>query len=450
MPNLSIVAVLVLAAANLISGAVGSLSVQAPLTMLTFLACMHRVGNATKNSFNPAMLLGATTTLFLLSRFLITYFFGWADYRYGDWFLMGPMEDTLVAKALSAVCLFLAGIAIVAGRLGDVPTREDGYLGTIALRAGLAILPFTLYRLYVNIDTWRTGDYLAMYKYGGPSGIPYAIGGWLIFCVFAYLASRPRLRPALAGYAVGILLCALDMFKGARGIPMAQIIGLTWLLVSTQPIRVSWWKAGGAVLGLAILADVVGRLRIGMPIATVLSADPFETLFGFFYGQGVSLIFVVSTLKHLAAFTSLADGLQSTFAIFVDGYHRMTGDLPAGQTIEFAHRTASLAHRVSFIVDAEMYLSGKGMGGSAVAEGLLYSPLFGPLAAGLFTGGMLRLLYRFAQAAPLGLFVFAATLPFFLLVPRENQLFFLVPLCKALLFAGIVYAISRIHVRQPA
>jgi len=449
MPNLSFVAVLVLAAANVISGAVGSLSVQAPLTMLTFLACMHRVSHATSSRFNPAMLLAGTTTLFLLSRFLITYFFGWADYRYGDWFLMGPMENVLVAKALAAVCLFMTGITIAAGRLGDMPAREDGYLGTIALRAGLVILPFTLYRLYINIDTWLSGDYLALYKYGGPSGMPYALGGWLIFCVFAYLASRPRLRPALAGYVVGIMLCALDMFKGARGIPMAQIIGLTWLLVSTQPIRVSWWKAGGSVLVLALLADVVGRLRVGMPIATVLSADPFETLFGFFYGQGVSLIFVVSTLKHLASF-GIVDGVQSTFAIFVDGYHRLAGNLPTGQTIEFAQHTASLAHRVSFIVDAEMYLNGKGMGGSAVAESMLYSALFGPLLAGLFTGGALRLLYRCAQASPLGLFVFAATLPFFLLVPRENQLFFVVPLCKAVLFAAIVYVISRIHVRQPA
>ncbi len=450
MPDLSLVAILVLAIANLASGAAGSLDWQAPLSALTFFACMHRVSNAASSRFNPALLLCATTTLFLLSRFLITYFFGWADYRYGDWFLMGPMDEEFVAKALAGICLFLCGIAIVAGRLGDLHVREDGYLGTIALRAGIVILPFTLYRLYINIDTWRTGDYLALYKYGGPGGIPYAIGGWLIFCVFAYLASRPRLRPALAGYSVGILLCALDMFKGARGIPMAQIIGLTWLLVTTQQIRFSWWKAGGAVFVLAILADIVGRVRIGMPVGTALSSDPFETLFGFFYGQGVSLIFVVSTLKHIASFVPITDGLQSTFAIFIDGYHRLTGSLPSGQTIEFAHQTASLAHRVSFIVDAEMYLNGKGMGGSAVAESMVYAPLFGPLLAGLFTGGVLQLLYRGARAAPLGLFVFAATLPFFLLVPRENQLFFVVPLGKAVLFAGIVYIITRIHVRQPA
>jgi len=440
----------VLAIANLISGTVGALSWQAPLTALTYFACMHRVSNAASSRFNPTMLICATTTLFLVSRFLITYFFGWADYRYGDWFLMGPMDEVLVSKALSAICLFLCGIAIIAGRLGDLPMREDRYLGTIALRAGMAILPFTLYRTYINVDTWRSGDYLAIYKYGGPGGIPYALGGWLILCVFAYLASRPRLRPALAGYAVGIVLCALDMFKGARGIPMAQIIGLTWLLVATQQIRMSWWKAGGAVLGLAVLADMVGRVRVGMPIATVISSDPFETLLGFFYGQGVSLIFLVSTLKHIAQFTPVVDGLQSTFAIFIDGYNRAFSNLPSGQTLDFAHQTASLAHRVSFIVDAEMYLNGKGMGGSAVAESMLYSPLFGPLFAGLFTGGVLKLLYTSAKAAPLGLFVFASTLPFFLLVPRENQLFFVVPLCKTLLFAGVVYVITKIHVRQPA
>jgi len=449
MPSLSFTATLALAIANLISGAFGQLEWQAPLTALTFFICLHRAGQSSSRRFNPALLLVLTTTLFLLSRFLITYFFGWADYRYGDWFLMGPMEDALIARALAAVCLFLCGIVLAAGRLGDLPARDDPYLGIIALRVGLALLPFTLYRLYVNVNTWRSGDYLAMYQYGGPSGIPYALGGLLIFCVFAYLASRPRLRPALAGYAVGILLCALDMFKGARGIPMAQILGLTWLLVTTQQLRVSWAKAAFAVVCMALLADIVGRVRIGMPIAKAVSSDPFETLFGFFYGQGVSLIFLVSTLKHAAQFTFI-DGLQSTFAIFIDGYHRMTGELTSGQTLESAKQTVSLAHRVSFIVDAEMYLNGKGMGGSAVAESMLYLSGLGPRIAGLFSGGVLKLLYRFAKAAPLGLFVLAATLPFLLLIPRENQLFFVVPLCKSLLFAGVVYLIAKIHVRQPA
>lgn len=450
MPNLSFLAILVLAIANLISGAYGVLSWQAPIAALTFFLCLYRVSQASFTRFNPALLLCMTTSLFLLSRFLITYFFGWADYRYGDWFLMGPMDEVLVSKALSGVCLFLCGIALSAGRLEDLPQRHDEYLSIFALRAGLLLLPFVLYRVYINIATWRNGDYLAMYKYGGPGGIPYALGGWLIFCVFAYLASRPKLRLALMAYGVGLLLCVLDMLKGARGIPMAQMICLTWLLVTTQQIKVSLWKAGCATLGLAIMADIVGRVRMGMPIGSAISSDPLETFLGFVYGQGVSLIFVVSTLKNLASFTPGVDGLRSTFALFTDGYHRMFGDLAAGQTLDFARHTASLAHRVSFIVDAEMYLNGKGMGGSAVAESMLYSPLFGPLIAGLFTGGCLRLLYRAAKASPRGLFVFAATLPFFLLLPRENQLFFVVPLIKATLFVAIVYVIAKFHVRVPA
>lgn len=447
MPSLSFSATLALALANLVSAFYGQLSWQAPITALTFFVCVHRVGQAASRQFNPALLLCLTTTLFLLSRFLITYFFAWADYRYGDWFRMGPMNDNSVSQALSAVSLFLCGIALAAGKLGDVPLRRDESLGVFALRAGLALLPFALYRLYVNVNTWRGGDYLAMYKYGGPSGLPYALGSWLILCVFMYLASRPRQRLAFLAYGVGLLLCVLDMFKGARGIPMAQIIGLTWLLASTQEFKVSWWKAGVACIALAGIADVVGRVRVGIPVGTAISHDPLETLFGFFYGQGVSLIFIESTIAHLPRFTPL-DGLRATFAPFLDGYHRMLGDLAAGQTAEFAQHTASLAHRISFIVNPSMYLDGKGMGGSAVAEAMLYSRQFGPLVAGLFTGGCLRLLYRAAKASPLGLFVFAATLPFFLLLPRENQMLFVVPLIKASLFAAFAYLIAKFHVRQ--
>lgn len=450
MCNLSFLATLALAVANLISGSFGELSWQAPITAVTFFVCLFRVSPMSSGRLNPALLLCLTTSLFLLGRFLITYFFGWADYRYGDWFLMGPMDSALVAKALSAICLFLCGIALVAGKLDELSLQRDAFLGTFAVRTGLFLLPFAAYRLYVNLQVWKGGDYLALYKSGGPGGIPYAIGGWLILCVFAYLASLPQRRQAFLAYGLGLVLSALEILKGARGIPMAQVICLTWLLVTTQGIKVSWWKAAAATIVLAIVADLVGRVRTGVPIGIALSADSFETFFGFFYGQGVSLVFIVSTLKHLAAFTPWGDGVRSTFALFLDGYHQMMGDLPPGQTLDFAHQTASLAHRISFIVDAEMYLNGNGMGGSAVAEAMLYSPLLGPLVAGLFTALCLRLLYALARIAPLGLFVFASTLPFFLLVPRENQLFFVVPLLKASLFAGLVFVIAKSHARQPA
>lgn len=450
MPDMLLLATLAIVVANLVSGAFGNLDVQAPITALSLLVCIARASRASSSRINPTSLLCLTTTLFLLSRFVITYFFGWADYRYGDWFLMGPMDDAMLAQALAAISLFLCGIVLAAGKLGEFQLRQDVALGRFALGAGLLLLPFATYRLYINLNTWKSGDYLSMYKYGGPGGLLYALGGWMILCAFAYLASRPTRRQALIAYGLGLLLCVMEMFKGARGIPMAQILCLTWLLISTQGIRVSGWKTVAAVVGLAMLADIVGRVRVGIPIGTVFSTDPFETLFGFFYGQGVSLIFVVSTIKHLGQFTPVLDGLNSTFALFIDGYHRFFGDMAVVQTLDFAHHTASLAHRISFIVDAEMYLNGKGMGGSAVAESMLYSALFGPLIAGLFTGACLRLLYRAAKASPRGLFVFAATLPFFLLLPRENQFFFLVPLLKAMLFAGLVFIIAKVHAREPA
>jgi hypothetical protein len=450
MPNFLLLATLVLVAANLVSGVFGDLAWQGPITALTFFVCLARAGQASPSRINPASLLCLTTSLFLLARFLITYFFGWSDYRYADWFLMGPMDETLVAQALSAMCLFLCGIALAAGKLGQIELRQDGFMGRVALWAGVALLPFAVYRFHNNFMTWKHGDYLAMYKSGGPGGVPYVIGGWLILCVFAYIASRPDRKRALVAFGIGLLICVLEMFKGARGIPMAQAICLAWLLTTTQQIRISVWKAALAGMALAIVADIVGRVRIGMPISSAVTADPFETFFGFFYGQGVSLIFVVSTIKHLDQFVPVVDGLRSTFSLFVDGYQRIFGTLTPGQSLDFAHHTSSLAHRISFIVDAEMYLNGKGMGGSAVAEAMLYSRLFGPLVAGLLTGLFLKWLFAAAKASPRGLFVFASTLPFFLLLPRENQLLFLVPLAKACVFAGFVFVIAKFNARQSA
>ncbi len=89
------------------------------------------------------------------------------------------------------------------------------------------------------------------------------------------------------------------------------------------------------------------------------------------------------------------------------------------------------------------------MGGSAVAESdALLGTCLAHVIAGLFTGACLRLLYRAAKASPRGLFVFAATLPFFYFLPRENQFFFLVPLLKAMLFAGLDIIIAKVHARN--
>lgn len=448
MRSIALPAIAVLILANLVSGTFGVLSVQAPITGLTFAVCLALTSLAASTRTNPASLLCLTTGMFLLGRFFITTIFGWADYRYGDWFLMGPMDLTLVAKALAAISLFLCGITLAVGKLGQLEAREDPALGRIALRVGIVLMPFALYRLHINLATWSSGDYLGLYKTGGPGGIPYAIGSWMILCVFVYVASRPKWKPALLAYVFGVMLCLLDTLKGARGIPMAQIIGLTWLFVTSQGFRFSVWKALLAGIALAIFGEYLGRARVGVAGSGSFFANLPDTLMGFVYGQGVSLIFIVSTLKNLASFVIPIDGLRSTFALFIDGYDRLFQHLPTGQNLDFAHHTASLAHRVSFIVDAEMYLDGKGMGGSAVAEAMLYSPLFGPLFAGAFTGLVLKCLFRLGTKSPVGLFIFASVFPFLLLVPRETQLFFFVPLVKAALFAVVVCVLARRYVIQ--
>ncbi|MGT2460008.1 O-antigen polysaccharide polymerase Wzy [Cupriavidus basilensis] len=362
MRSIALPAIAVLILANLISGSIGTLSVQAPITGLTFAVCLALTSFASSTRINPASLLCLTTGMFLLGRFLITYILGWADYRYGDWFLMGPMDITLVAKALAAISLFLCGITLAVGKLGQMEARDDPVLARIALRVGIVLMPFALYRVHINLATWSSGDYLGIYKTGGPGGIPYAIGSWMILCIFAFIASRPKWRLALLAYVLGVTLCLLDTLKGARGIPMAQIIGLTWLFVTSQGFRFSVWKALVAGVALAIFGEYLGRARVGVEGAGFFSANLLDTLMGFVYGQGVSLIFIVSTLKNISAFVLPIDGLRSTFALFIDGYGRLFQHLPTGQNLEFAHHTASLAHRVSFIVDAEMYLAGKGMG----------------------------------------------------------------------------------------
>lgn len=435
----------ILVIANLASMAAGDLSIQAPLTVLTFVVCLGQTCAASPNRVNPGSLLCLTTGVFLLGRFLVSYVFGWGDFRQADWFMVGPMDLVILSRALAAVCLFLLGAAIGTGKLGELNTQPDPKLGVIALRMGLLLAPFAVYRMYANVSFWLSGNYLSMYLDGGPGGLPYALGGWAILSVFAFLASRPARAPAWVAFMLGILLCAIETLKGARGIAMGQLIGLTWLFVSSQGIRFSLWKAVIAGLAMVMLADYVGRARFGISAADLPATGMSDSLLGFFFSQGVSLIFLVAMLENLQGFVPGIDGIRSTFALIIDNFHRLFGSLPAGQSEDFARLTASLAHRLAYMVNPEMYLSGMGMGGSAVAESLLYSSQFGPLCAGLVTGLILKLLFHAGRNSSAGLFVLASTFPFLLLVPRETQLYFLIPLIKASIFVVLAATFAKRH-----
>jgi len=435
----------ILILANLASVATGSLSIQAPLTVLTFVVCLAQTCAASPNRVNPGSLLCLTTGVFLLGRFLVSYVFGWGDYMQADWFMNGPMDPALLSRALGAVCLFLLGAATGTGKLGQLEIHPDPKLGAIALRMGLVLAPFAVYRIYANLSFWLSGNYLSMYLDGGPGGLPYALGGWAILCVFAYLTSRPARHHAWIALVLGIVLCAIETLKGARGIAMAQLIGLAWLFMSSQGIRFSLWKAALAGLAMVVLADYVGRARFGISAADLPATGMADSLLGFFFSQGVSLIFLVAMLDNLHGFVPGTDGIRSTFALILDNSHRFFGSLPAGQSEDFARHTASLAHRLAYMVNPEMYLSGMGMGGSAVAESMLYSSLFGPLLAGLMTGFILRLLFRAGRHSSGGVFMLASTFPFLLLVPRETQLYFLIPLIKASIIVMLAATFAKRH-----
>ena len=437
MRNILFITILCLAMASLVSSLYPVLEVQAELSVLTFFVCLISASYSSPTQINPVSLMCITTGIFLYGRFLVSYIFGHNDYMTADWFIYGPIESNILSSSLSAVSLFLCGITLGAGKIGSIQISHDLILGKFALFSAAIFMPFTIYRIYTNLEFFSTGDYLNLYLNGGPGDLPYTLGGWIIVSLTAFISSKPNIKYSIVAFILGILFCLSETLKGARGIALAQIVVLSWLFMVSQNLRLSGLKMLVFGFILIFFSEYIGRLRIGNSTEEMAISGITNGFLDFFYSQGTSLLFVVATNQNLSKF-SILDGFQSTFALFFDGLAKLLNLLPDGQNADFAAATSSLSHRIAYMVNSDMYLSGMGMGGSAVAESMLYFSTFGPLIAGLFTGIFINFLCRYASGSAKRLFILAATLPFILLIPRETQLYFLIPFLKAIFFLVIM------------
>ncbi|MCH4273342.1 O-antigen polysaccharide polymerase Wzy [Kerstersia gyiorum] len=412
------------------------------LFLLTLLLFLTQCVRAATYWLNPFFLFGLTTTIFLSGRILASLMSSTLPYTVGDWFYFGLLDPSALSLAIGAIGLFCCGVslALKPGAEVPVPVRDDSLL-RFALIALILLLPFFILRASENIRLYQAADYLSLYLNGGPGGLVYKSGGWFILAVFAALAARPGpvLACILAG--LGLTFCVLESLTGARGIPLAQMVMLCWLLAAVLGLKVKWPVFVLAMLVLILFADFMGRARTGIGTEFDLFGV-FEQVGGFIHSQGTTLLFVVGVADHLDAF-SLADAFKASFALpydLLNGY----GSALNGQGVgAYGAHTASLSHQVANMVNTEMYQGGMGIGGSAVGEAMLYSVYLGPLAAGIFTGALMRLMFWVAGFGAMGLMWFAYTFAFVLLVPRENQFYFVVPGIKALLFLLVFYVVKK-------
>ncbi|SAI51790.1 Uncharacterised protein [Bordetella ansorpii] len=391
---------------------------------------------------NPFFLFSLTATMFLAGRFLGAQIVDYLDYNRADWFIYGLIEPDELSIALGAIGLFLSGVMLPLPRFSPLAVDRNEGFRRYSTALAIVLLPFFLYRALENLRIYQAGSYLDLYLGSSPGGPLYNLGGWFIIAVFAVLASRPRLIYILVFFMLGMAFCVFESITGARGIPLAYLIMLCWLAVTTLRIRVPFWGFAASLVVLVLFADFLGRSRVGL----ATDFDPLlisRSVVNFLYSQGTTLLFMVGVTENLDKF-SWIDALGSTFALFMDMARALFPWHDADSMRIFGVETLSLSHRVASLTNPKMYDAGMGIGGSAVGEAMLYSIYVGPWIAGVFTGCIMRWLYAIAHRGAPGLFFFSYTFSFLLLVPRETQLYFIVPAIKALIFLAAFWLLKKV------
>lgn len=381
---------------------------------------------------NPFFLFALTATIFLSGRVVASLMSQPQAYMVGDWFYFGPLDPRCVALTLGAIGSFYCGIclALKCDELPVVALKDEAQL-RFSLTALALLAPIFLYRANENIEIYRAADYLSQYLYGGPSGFIYKLGGWFILPIFGAIAARPNRVLACMLAVLGLVVCVLESIAGARGIALAYLVMLCWLLVTVLEIRVKGYAFVLASLALLLFADFMGRARTGIESETDIFSL-VDLVRGFIFSQGTTMLFLVGVADNLDKF-SLFDAFKASFALPSDLFSDNAG----------LQDTASLAHRVAMQVNSEMYARGMGIGGSAVGEAMLYSVYLGPLVAGILTAFIMRITYRVAHMGAGGLMWFSYTFAFIILLPRENQFYFVVPGIKALMFWLMLFMVKK-------
>lgn len=390
-----------------------------------------------------------TSSVFLLGRFLSSVVLLRNDYAMADWFIYGRIDQGLLSSALLACSTFLItfaaaySIGVAGGPSKDIsPSSASAEVtkhGPITVEtyfqfACIAFLPFAIFRAWNDLEMWRTASYMSTYLTGNNGGWADKLGGIFPYAIFGYIVFSNRIKRTTPALFVGLAVSLCEALAGARGIPVAQSISLVWVYLSINNIRIRWAFVAGIFPVLFLLVDYIGVSRVGLPYdllarLTNLPSVAADVLFS----QGTTLLFVVATLSRLEHFDYM-DAFTAIFANFLDYPRLILGQLQGVNSISHAETSFSLAHRIAYDISPDMYLSGFGLGGSVVAESLLFSVWFGPIFFGVIIGVSLRSAVSLAQNSRGFLFLLAATLPYVLLLARENSLYFLVPLMKAVLF----------------
>ncbi|WP_346931039.1 O-antigen polysaccharide polymerase Wzy [Clostridium sp.] len=317
------------------------------------------------------------------------------------------------------------------------------FIGIVLMAIG--ILP-NVFNIYRRISISKEHGYTALFNTELVNSYSIPLSGLIpIFTIGVYmiLSTSKNKKTIITTIAIQILIIVLSLLTGERAVAFSQILTIIVYIALkfSVKIRVRDIIVIGLILG--ILGQIISYSRIG----EIENNNIFNKLVDFIGSQGVAIHVVMYTIEHENDFEKATKPLYLVSPITNMVKHNSISTkifntpIVYGRTEKYANSMYSLPHKISYIVNKDLYALGNGLGGSYIAELFLVGGALAIFIGSSILSILICWLYDICRKSNLILYSTLNSISFIFLSPRGSYLEFVPIFIKSLIVYIFIWGI---------
>ncbi|MGL5117733.1 MAG: O-antigen polysaccharide polymerase Wzy, partial [Plesiomonas shigelloides] len=281
------------------------------------------------------------------------------------------------------------------------------------LMIGLGILSFySSFKLGINI--FRNGyEYLLSGESDSRNLIMRIADEAFPVGYYLFLACKPSKREFKIMTGLFILFQCLELLKGARSLPMANVLLIIYIYFEIYEKKLNLKKALIALVTLLFLASLIGDLRSKQKFSleNFKNIAITQTITYTIIGQSID---EEKNLSNFNFYSSLYEPLEYWKGLLLNNLDmKRTKDL----------KTKVLADNLAYNLNPKLYLEGFGLGTNPIAEVNLKYGEIGVFIAFILMGIFIEKFIIYSEKGIIQKFIFLSILPYLFLLGRNSYFF---------------------------
>lgn len=416
------------------------------VVLLVIANALYSFKNIQKNIL--FLCFNATFFIFLVGRMAVSTFFGYKEELRG----LNGMNFTepriiiiiIVSLYLSLFSIKIGYILFKKINLDFINRKNISNYKRSALEKSAMILFFCsiIFRLYIVFEmrqaTVSEGYFetFSQFKSSLP-GILQTFADMYDMFYFSFLATLPSKKKTLLPTFLYLLEGVIAASSGRRSVLMLNvlIVAIYYVVRNNKEKNDIWFGKKElmgsffAIPGLMVLMTYIGKIRASFSGSFSSSQGLKNSIFEFFYSQGVSANIIGYTEIYSKDIPNISYTFGPVYEFISESIIKpIRGIQPFfGQTADRAMNGHLLSQTLPYFIDSRAYLAGYGWGSSLVAENYADGGYVGVIVGGLIYGIILILLARIINDGNFLLMTFGLAMGrIILFAPRGAYLSFIV------------------------